>query len=211
MLHLNVPDCIWCFRLPQTNPFWALTTTPAIIFWICFAKVSHFCILRLKVNKLTDLILSNLSEGNFWVMHLSLSSNTSWFSGCCCVFLSCNSSVNNLAVMKFSASSSLVVTRKATLSPGCKVTIYSWGDATRPRNTVGFATGQENAAWLHPFTVLSSWASCIDVIISKVKAVQPADSQLQAAEWLGVKQGLLRFPTGIQAAISREQKNRDWI
>lgn len=115
MLHLNVPDCIWCFRLPQTNPFGALTTTPAIIFWICFAKVSHFCILRLKVNKLTDLILSNLSEGNFWVMHLSLSSNTSWFLGCCCVFLSCNSSVNNLAVMKFSASSSSVVTRKATL------------------------------------------------------------------------------------------------
>lgn len=146
MLHLNVPACVRCFRLPQTNPSWALTTTPAVIFWICFAKVSHFCI-----NKLTDLILSSLLEGNFWVMHLSLSSNTFWFSGCCCVFLSCNSSVNNLAVMKFSASSSSAVTRKATLSPGCKVTIYSWGDAARPRNTVGFATGQENAAWLHPF------------------------------------------------------------
>lgn len=150
MLHLNVPDCIWCFRLPPTNPLWALTTAPAIIFWICFAKVSHFCILRLDINKLTDLILSHLLEGNFWVMHLSLSSNTFWFSGCCCVFLSCNSSVNNLAVMKFSASSSSVVTRKATLSPGCKVTIYSWGDATRPRNTVGFATGQENAFLASP-------------------------------------------------------------
>lgn len=41
------------------------------------------------------------------------------------MFLSSNSGVNNSAVMKFLASSSSVVTRKATLSPGCKVTIYS--------------------------------------------------------------------------------------
>lgn len=43
--------------------------------------------------------------------------------------------MNNLDGVKFLALFSTVVTRKATLCTGCKVTTYSWGDATWPQNS----------------------------------------------------------------------------
>lgn len=75
-------------------------------------------------------------------------------------FLSSDGAMNKLAVMKFLASSTSPVTRKATLCTGCKVKMYLWGDATHTQRDWSW-TGEHGPDINHPSALSSVYTTLL--------------------------------------------------